>query len=696
MLKNLTKKNSTTGNSKTKSQILILGIILIIVLIGFFSSVEKVNAEETEYEKCAKEQFTQDLVESNCKGKEGDPSTTINKNFEEYVSKRACMTMGSVNPLSEGCLTKLFYSFFHGIPAFLLWVSGMFFNILLSVSLSSDLLKSAFVGQAWGIVRDFSNIFFILILLYIAIKVILGIGGSEVKKMIVNVIIIALLINFSMFFTTVIIDSSNILALIFYNKMSVDTKSSTGTERPYSGIGGEKDISGGLVNSFDPTQMVGEDFFKQAKKQFNPKTGEPIEDAKEVPFTMILSVILISGAVMCFAAYVLFISGIFFLGRLIELWILIIFSPFAFVSSSVPQLSAIQDIGWKAWFSRLLSSAFMAPIFLFFLYFIFMLVSNKAVFEGIIPKSTNNSGATGMIKIILGVVLPSILICVLLIKAKNYAKRGAGEIGGMVMTAAKMAGGVGLAAVAGSAAYLGRQGIGRIAANVSESNRFRDWAANTRGGQFVSNRVSGLAGRSFDIRGAKIGGQTLASATGMKVGEAQKGGFAKSRADAVKRDDEFVQKQLDTSDYGKAELSRGGMDVKKAGDIIDQIEIGAGRKLTNTEKLEYQMKLTGHGIEAKELANVSRHLNAARRNTYADRKEKRTIGWGSKAGTMSAKNRMTANKVRADLATLTKRATLADVTASLAAAGGSTSTTPTPTPPTPTTPAGGGGGTPHP
>ncbi|MFA6177763.1 MAG: MARVEL domain-containing protein [Candidatus Paceibacterota bacterium] len=467
MSKDLTKENSATGKNKfkTRNKILVLGFILF-VLLGIFSPVAKISALDEEVDPRPTEEV------------QGPPAPAPDPNksfFENEIVGRGCMSLTNLNPFSDGCLKKVFYYIFHGIPAFLLWVSAIFFNVLLSVSLSSDLLKSPFVGGAWGVVRDLSNIFFILILLYISFKVILGMGGSEVKKMIGSVVIMALLINFSMFFTQVIIDSSNILALIFYNKIDVTTKNSDGTPRPYSPIGKDKDISGGLVNSFDPTKMLGKEFFDQATKQFNPDGTPQNTSLSEVPLSIVLSVILLAGAVMCVAAYVFFASGFFFLGRLIELLVLIIFSPFAFMTYTVPGLSGISDIGWKAWLDRLIRSALMAPIFMFFLYFIFMLISNKTLFESIIPKSTNNEGIGGMIKIILGVVLPCVLICVLLLKAKNYAKKGAGEIGEMVMKGAKIAGGLAIGGAALGTALAGRTLIARGAAAASRTEGAKDY-----------------------------------------------------------------------------------------------------------------------------------------------------------------------------------------------------------------------------
>jgi len=52
---------------------------------------------------------------------------------------------------------------------------------------------------ALPVVRDFVNIFFIFVLLYIAFATILSLHGFKTKEMIINVIIIGLLMNFSLF-----------------------------------------------------------------------------------------------------------------------------------------------------------------------------------------------------------------------------------------------------------------------------------------------------------------------------------------------------------------------------------------------------------------------------------------------------------------------------------------------------------------
>jgi hypothetical protein len=255
--------------------------------------------------------------------------------------------------------------------------------------------KATFIASAWTVVRDLSNIFFILILLYVSIQLILGLGGSDAKKTIAKVIVIALLINFSMFFTEVVIDSSNILALVFYNKLNV-VSSSGGQAINYVPVLGansgvqDKDISGAMMSYFDPTKMMSQDFFNKLKTTtyewsvkgaFLAGGGGAVVGSmvpiigtvaggisgivgytlsgwsNTVPVGIIISLILLSGSIMAFAAYAFFMAGLSFLGRMIELWILIIFSPFAFMSFSIPKLSTVEYIGWDDWVKRLLKTS---------------------------------------------------------------------------------------------------------------------------------------------------------------------------------------------------------------------------------------------------------------------------------------------------------------------------------------------------
>jgi CBS domain containing-hemolysin-like protein len=71
----------------------------------------------------------------------------------------------------------------------------------------------------WMAFRDLANILIIGIFVFIAISIILGLEQFGQKKLIARVLIIAILINFSLLFSKIIVDVSNLVAFQFYKGM---------------------------------------------------------------------------------------------------------------------------------------------------------------------------------------------------------------------------------------------------------------------------------------------------------------------------------------------------------------------------------------------------------------------------------------------------------------------------------------------
>ncbi|MFA5932113.1 MAG: hypothetical protein WC793_01920 [Candidatus Paceibacterota bacterium] len=442
--------------------------------------------------------------------------------FEVEINKQQCgfgvfFAGGTGSSIWPGCAIQISYGMFYTVPAFFLYTAAYFFNILVFISLGSGLFTNSFISQAWGVVRDLSNLFFILVLLYIAIKLIIGLGGSDVKKMIAKVIVVALLINFSMFFTQVIIDASNILALTFYNKLSVYTKDAQGNQRKYVALtGNETDIAGGLVGGFNPTTTLTEPFFSELRKTYID--GHLVKQEPTVPAGMLIAISILAGSLMYYTVFVLWVAGFAFLVRLVELWFLIIFSPFAFMSSSVPILGGLEYIGWDSWLKRLLKTAFMAPIFMFFLYFIFLLLHSN-IFSELIPKASGTDDPAGAIKMYLGVFLPLILVNILLYKAMMYAVKSSGKVGEVILGAAKTGASLALGAVTGGTAMLATGTIGKIASTVASSENLKKAGVESKGiGGFLARTTLKAADygqkASFDF-GKSGAGKALSKASGL-------------------------------------------------------------------------------------------------------------------------------------------------------------------------------------
>ncbi len=473
-------------------------LLILIILVGLFSPLALAHAQTSAF---------QNSIDNSCNG------------LWTFTFK--------------GCLEKLVYYVIVVLPSFALYISAQFFNYIISLAIQSSITSSStFISTAWAVVRDLSNIFFILVLLYIAIETIMGLG-HETKKMIAHVVIMALLINFSMFFTKVVIDSSNILALVFYNKL--DTRQSNTDATPAT-TPGEKDISGALYKNFNATNLVNQTTLDALRTTPGIAGGSPVT-TDTLPLGITLGFMAIAGTVMIYTAYILFIAGISFLGRLIELWVLIIFSPFAFMSWTVPQLAGVEYLGWKAWLHRLIATSFMAPIFMFFMYLIFKLLGAN-ILGGMVQGQ-------GAIVTILKILIPALIILALLKKATEFAKKGGGEFGAAVMKYGGMAAGL---AVTGAALATGVGGaalVGRAAASAASSGALQNKAKQKGFGGAVARlglKTANYGSKaSFDVR-AIPGVGSLAKAGGLNLGKAGgEGGYMKARADKVKKRQERVE-----------------------------------------------------------------------------------------------------------------------------------------------------------
>ncbi len=637
-------------------------ILISFILVGLFSPMVKVSAQSPSpeqlksykmVEQAAKSSAAQDVL-NNPNASQADKDAAATQLKERGVTPTSTAT-GFQKDIDNGCYSwntwtfsgcvlKFFYYTYFQLPTFVLWLSAQFFNVLIPISLGSTMISnSSFIPEAWAVIRDFSNILFILILLYVAFETILGIG-HETKKVIVNVIIMALLINFSMFFTKVIIDSSNILALVFYNKLEVKTGTISATSK------GEKDVTGEMYKKFDVTRlMTGESLNKLKEMNIAGAAGDSTKVTEEgsLPFGLTMGIMFIAGTIMLFAAYTFFIAGFSFLGRFIELWILIIFSPFAFMSYTLPVLADVKYIGWKSWTEKLLATSFMAPIFLFFLYLIFKLLPTIEDFY------KNESGTQGAISLILSIMIPALVILALLNKATSFAKKGGGYFGEMLMKGASIVGGLAVGAATGGVAALGTSTFGKHYAGVANDDKLKAGASGNINDETREHfaklgvvgddkikafsqkklaKANAYANSSFDFRQTGLGKFT-AKASGMdfNAGTGALGlstkDFEGGRKGQVKREAEAEEKKFKTyklsgsaADKQKVRNDQYVEDKKKAESFAK--ENGFNFKEENFEKDYREGKnLNEHGLNKKVEVGDYRsvdEINSDRRSAYAN------------------------------------------------------------------------------
>lgn len=496
-----------------------------------------------------------------------------------------------------GCVAEFSY-FVYFMSAKLTRGAAIFLDFFMFFSITSAPYKSPFVSAGWGIVRDVMNIFFIIGLLFIAIRTILGMGHDN-KKMIAGIVIVALLINFSMFFTNVIIDSSNILAHVFYNRTEVKGE--------IPGASGQRSVANALVDQINPQALMDKKIADNLDKQDDNKhwyeliggglkggvitgvlgavllsnpigwtaaaiTGTVVgigytvthvlNHDEETNAARALLLILIALFINIMVIYIFISIGLLFLWRTIGLTFALILAPFAFVSYFIPGMKSLAYVGWDEWLKEVIKWSFMAPLFAFFLYIIIKMgeVANLG---------SAKDAPVGFMKVFL-IILPFAFMIALLLFAKKITVKLAGEGGALVNNIGKVVGGAALGVGLGAAAGLGRSTIGKAGSLIENSEWVKKSGAFGRG---MQNFGQFLGKGSFDARGVKVAGKDLASATGMSLGKAQEGGFTKAREDQVKK----RQERAERLKVGEDEKLK--QDVYKAQASVNEIETKVGSEI---------------------------------------------------------------------------------------------------------------------
>ncbi len=361
-----------------------------------------------------------------------------------------CMTWAPFGINLANCAAIVANSVILPVASFFLWVAGWFFNFTVDYSLNIGkfLDDVPIVDIGWKVARDVANIFFIFVLLYIAINTILQTNGVNAKKAIAQVIIVALLLNFSLVLSKVVIDASNILALQFYQKMGGQE-----TSFPSTAFDEVKNASG--TKGISQTLLKGLGLESVYSDGANASEGQP-------PKTMnVLAVSLGGSALIMVTAFVLIAGAIMFVIRTIVLVFLMILAPLAMVSTIFPKANY-----WQTWFSTLINQSFFAPVYLMFMYLVIAVVSGKfgggiagrGFPEGVSLGSflTGNGSSAGTLLVY--VILIGCMLGALVVAKKlgayggDFAKDTAGRF------------------TFGAAGWLGRQTIGRRFAAMSKTD----------------------------------------------------------------------------------------------------------------------------------------------------------------------------------------------------------------------------------
>ncbi len=358
-------------------------------------------------------------------------------------------------------------SWFLTVNGFLVWVAGGLFDTLVEHVIAGfgttlkELNITPSIERGWTVFRDVGNIVIIGMFAFIALSMIAGLKTYGDKKLVANLLIIAVLINFSLLFTRMIVDFSNFTALQFYKQIEV--KKPDGTN---GGISWAFLKPMGITNIWDTQCLT-----KAAGGQPCQTNAAAIASGETSGWRAFVYG-LVGGALLAGVWFVLFYGSFHIAARAITIIFLMLTAAIAFATYLVPKLSQ-GDYGWKAWWGALINSAIFAPLLMIFLFISLLILKGT---EGIVGAGSvnistfitdpSNSGANAWQAIFIYIIVIGLLFASIKISAKVSSGLGGSLLGGALgLAGTVLTGGLGLAARFGIAPiarrYIGAPALAR-------------------------------------------------------------------------------------------------------------------------------------------------------------------------------------------------------------------------------------------
>lgn len=377
------------------------------------------------------------------------------------------------------------------VLSWLLAASGTLLNMGMYLTTHMQLFtdKAPVIYTVWAIIRDLCSTLLIFFILYAAVQMILGLKNASYGTLIKNIIIIGILINFSFFFTRVLIDLSNIVSLEFYNAIAPTNS----VQQSINTNGGLSNLSsmdlklfrtGGISNIMMSSLQV-TSFWTQNGKN----VSDIIVAASDIEgnIKIIITEIVAAGIIVITTINFLVIA-LAAVSRLTILIFLLCFSPLWIAAFAIPQLKAFSD----KWFSLFKSQLLFLPIYLAFLY-----VALRIIVASNLGNQLNTTSTGDPLGVILNYILSYTIIFFLLNIPFIAAVQGSGLSSGLIQKAYggmmnKVKGWTKSGLRAGASGTWNNTG-GRIASRIAQNDSFQTWAGKYRVGQLALQSTRGVA-----------------------------------------------------------------------------------------------------------------------------------------------------------------------------------------------------------
>ena len=273
----------------------------------------------------------------------------------------------------------------------------------MTVNIGDWFMRQDSILAGWQVMRDFVNMLFILLLLFVAFSTIFDVKKYSFKNLLPKLIIVAILINFSFVITKTVTEVSYFPARIFLKEITTET--ATLSTRLANLV---------MLNKiFAPPKITVESTLNQIPlfgTLYSILSGSVASAVSILSKVLLLIIIFITHALV---AALLFV-------RIPLLATLAVISPLAFVASILPNTKK----HYQDWWSKLIKWSIFPSIYFFILYFL-------VYFQKNVEKTflVNSDSSALWANLSIQEVILSLMYIFILIGGLNIAHK-AGTFGG--------------------------------------------------------------------------------------------------------------------------------------------------------------------------------------------------------------------------------------------------------------------------
>lgn len=375
------------------------------------------------------------------------------------------------------------------------------------------------IKQGWQLFRDIANIVIIGVFVFVAITTILGSTEYGAKRLVARVLLVAILINFSLLFTQVIIESTNFVSAQFARAM------------PQSTVEGRVDTAQNFLTAFGIESIL----------DTEGVTRLAAERSQSASVGFFYG--LVGGVALVGIGLVLFYGAFVITARALLLIFMMLTSSIAFASFLIPKWSNQPFLGWSNWWSNLLKAAMFGPLLMVFLWIALAIIQRAATVVkagsginavAIDPAAASADAWAGVVLLLIGTGLFFIAIRA----ASSFASSIGGfnwatAVAGIPWTLGARGGGLFLRSTVGKGAT---ESMAAMKQRIYEQEKRQP----TRAERMFMTSLSNLSGKTFDPLNMKGVRKQVAGMGGLTFGDTVgKGGYVgvkkRQAEDAMKR-----------------------------------------------------------------------------------------------------------------------------------------------------------------